>query len=73
MNLRMIMNQKIYQGKRLVNGARDSITEIIWQLFRSAQLYDLEVLAVKIDFGETGVHQIDAMTLQFPAKFSCER
>jgi hypothetical protein len=28
------------------------------------------ILAVKIDFGETGVHQIDAMTVKFPAKFS---
>jgi hypothetical protein len=28
-------------------------------------------MEVKIDFGETGVHQIDAMTVQFPAKFSC--
>jgi hypothetical protein len=59
----MIINQKIYQEKRLVNGAMDSITEIIWPLFQRAQLYDL---AVKIDFGETGVYQIDAMTVQFP-------
>jgi hypothetical protein len=65
------MNQKIYQDKRLVNGDMDSITEIIWPLFQRAQLYDQDILAVKIDFGETGVHQIDAMTLQFPAKFRC--
>jgi hypothetical protein len=68
----MIMNQNIYQDKRLVNGAMLNITEIIWSLFRRAQLYDQDILAVKIDFGETGVHQIDAMTVQFPAKFSCE-
>jgi hypothetical protein len=53
------MNQNIYQYKRLVNGAMNSITEIIWPLFRRAQLYDQDILAVKIDFGETGVHQID--------------
>jgi hypothetical protein len=55
------MNQKLYQDKRLVNRAMDSITDIIWPLFRY-QLYDQDILAVKIDFGETGVHQIDAMT-----------
>jgi hypothetical protein len=49
----------------------DSITEIIWPLFRRAQLYDQDILVVKIDFKETGVHQIDAMTVQFPVKFSC--
>jgi hypothetical protein len=30
-----------------------------------------KIPAVEIDFGETGVHQIEAMTVQFPAKFSC--
>jgi hypothetical protein len=60
----MIMNHKINQDKRLVNGAMDSITEIIWPLFR-------RILAVKIDFGKTGVHQINAMTVQFLAKFCC--
>jgi hypothetical protein len=46
-------------------------TEIIWPLFRRAQLYDQDILAVKIDFRESGAHQIDAMNLQFPAKFCC--
>jgi hypothetical protein len=63
------MNQNINQDKRLVNGAIDSIIEIIWALFRRAQLYDQDILAVKIDFGETGVHQIDAMTVKFRVKF----
>jgi hypothetical protein len=62
------MNQKIYQGKQLVNGAMVAITEIIWQFFRRAQLYDQDIPAVKIDLEETGVHQ---MTVQFPEKFSC--
>jgi hypothetical protein len=35
------------------------------------RLYDQDNPAVKMDFGETGVHQIHAMTVQFPAKFSC--
>jgi hypothetical protein len=48
-----------------------AITEIIWSLFRSIQLYDQEILAEKIDFGKTCVHQINAMTVQFPSKFSC--
>jgi hypothetical protein len=65
------MNQKIYQDKRLVNDAMDYITECIWPLFRRAQSYDQDILAVKIDFGEIGVYQIDTMTFQFPAKFSC--
>jgi hypothetical protein len=29
----MIMNQKINQDKRLVNGAMDPISEIIWPLY----------------------------------------
>jgi hypothetical protein len=49
----------------------DSFTEIIWPHFRRAQLYDQDIMAVKIDFGETGVHQVDAMIVQFSAKFSC--
>jgi hypothetical protein len=49
----------------------DAITEIIWSFFRRAKLYDQDLPAVKIDFGETGVHQIDAMTVQFPAKLIC--
>jgi hypothetical protein len=65
------MNQKIYQDKRLVNGAMYSITVIIGPLFRRAQLYDQDILTVRIDLGETGVPQIDAMAVQFPAKFSC--
>jgi hypothetical protein len=68
----MIINQKMFQDKRLVNGALDSILTIIWPLFQCAQLYDQDILAVKIDFGETGVHQIVAKTFQFPAKFSCK-
>lgn len=48
-----------------------NITEIIWPLFCRAQLYDQDIPAVKIDFGETGIHCIDAMTVQFPAKISC--
>jgi hypothetical protein len=35
-----------------------AITEIIWPLIRRAQLYDQDILAVKIDFGDTGVYQI---------------
>jgi hypothetical protein len=36
--------------KGLVNGAMGAITEIIWPLFRRAQLYDQDIPAVKIDF-----------------------
>jgi hypothetical protein len=47
--------------------------EIIWPLFRRAQLYDQEPRhsGRKIDFRETGVHQIDAMNVQLPSKFCC--
>jgi hypothetical protein len=65
------MNQKKYLDKRFFNDAMNAITEIIWPIFRRAQLCDQDILVVKIDFGETGVYQIDAMTVQFPAKFSC--
>jgi hypothetical protein len=40
-----------------------AITEIIWSLFRSIQLYDQEILAEKIDFGKTCVHQINACAI----------
>jgi hypothetical protein len=62
----------VYQDTGLVNGARDANTEVIRPLFRRAQLYDQDIPAVKIDFGETGdVYQIDVMTIRFPANFSC--
>jgi hypothetical protein len=48
-------------------------TETIWPLFRRDQLYDQDIPQEKIDFEETCVRQIDAMTVQFPAKFSCGR
>jgi hypothetical protein len=67
------MNQKIYQVKRLVNGAMDSITEIIWPLFWRAQLYDQDILAVKIDFEETSVHQIDAILYNFQQNLVVEQ
>jgi hypothetical protein len=35
------------------------------------KLYDQDIPEEKIDFGETCVRQIDAMTVQFLAKFSC--
>jgi hypothetical protein len=47
------------------------ITENIWPLFRRAQLYDQDIPPVKIDSDETGTHQIDSITVGFPAKFSC--
>jgi hypothetical protein len=33
--------------------------------------HDQDIPAVKIDFLETGVHQIDATSVQFPEKISC--
>jgi hypothetical protein len=42
------------------------------QWILSLNLSDQDILAAKIDFRETGVHQINAMAVQFPAKFSCE-
>jgi hypothetical protein len=44
------MNQKVYQEKRLVNGVMDAISEIIWPLFRRAQLYDKEKNFPNIQF-----------------------
>jgi hypothetical protein len=45
----------------LVSDAMNVITEIIRTLFRRAQLYDQDILAVKIV----------AITVQFVAKFNC--
>lgn len=47
------------------------VTEIIWPLYRRGQLYEQDIPAVKMDFGDTGTHSIDTMEVQFPAKFSC--
>jgi hypothetical protein len=33
-------------------------------------IYDQDILAVKIAFGKTGDHQKDAITVQFPTKIS---
>jgi hypothetical protein len=39
----IIMNQKKYQDKHLVNGGMDAISEIIWPFFRRARLYDQDL------------------------------
>jgi hypothetical protein len=39
----MIMNQKIYEDKRLVNSAMDAISEFIWQLSQVKSLYGLHL------------------------------
>jgi hypothetical protein len=62
------MDQKIYHDKRLVNGAMHAITEIICPLLKRAQIYDQDIPG---RYGEYGVYQIDAMTVQLPAKPSC--
>src|SRR5277367_4298216 len=33
-------------------------------------MYSEDIPAVKIDFGEVGIHRLDPMSVQFPAKFS---
>jgi hypothetical protein len=43
----MIMNQKIYQDKRFVNGPMDAISATIWSFVQRAQLYGQDLPAVK--------------------------
>ncbi|GBM63466.1 hypothetical protein AVEN_260900-1 [Araneus ventricosus] len=44
-----------------------TITEIVWPLFRRDQIYDTDIISVRIDFGQDGIHFIKPKSLQFPA------
>src|SRR5258705_12157568 len=47
-----------------------TIAEMVWQLFRRIQVYASDIPSVKVDFGEIGIHRIEPMSVQFPAKYS---
>lgn len=46
------------------------ITETIWPYFTRAQLYDSDILSIRIDYGRDGIHVIQPKSVQFPAKFN---
>lgn len=47
----------------LIDGAIRRITEIIWPHFRRDQMYDTDILAVKIDFDNSGIHLIQLQSI----------
>jgi ATP-dependent exoDNAse (exonuclease V) alpha subunit len=65
---KVMLRANIDVAKGLVNGNIGHITEIVWPLFRRAQLYDQDIPSVKVDFGKDGIHLIEPKTLQFPGK-----
>lgn len=54
----------------LVNKVIGFITEIMWPHYRRAQMLVTDIPSVLIDFGRDGMHKIDPVSKQFPAKFS---
>ncbi|GFX96447.1 ATP-dependent DNA helicase [Trichonephila clavipes] len=53
----------IEQG--LVNGAMGFIIEIVWPSFSCDQIYDTDILSVRIDFSKDGIHLIKSKSIQF--------
>lgn len=67
---KVMLRYNVDTSKGLVNGAIGHVTQIIWPLFRRAQLYAHDIPAVMVDFGVVGVHRIEPISIQFPAKYS---
>lgn len=67
---KVMLRSNIDISKGLVNGAIGHITEIIWPHFRRAQMYDQDIPTVRIDFGRDGIHSIQPISKEFPAKGS---
>lgn len=57
-------------SKGLVNGAMVEVIQIIWPLYRRAQIYSEDLPKIKINFIGVGEHIIEPMTVEFPAKLS---
>ncbi|GFR27391.1 ATP-dependent DNA helicase [Trichonephila clavata] len=58
-------NINVEQG--LVNCAMCIITKIVWPLFRCDQIYNTDILSVRINFGKDGIHLIKPKSIQFSA------
>lgn len=67
---KVMLRSNINVEKGLVNGAMGEITEIIWPHFRRDQMYETDVPSIRIDFGNDGVHLIEPLSIQFPAKYN---
>lgn len=65
---KVMLRSNIDVAKGLVNGNIGHVTEIVWPLFRRAQVYTNDIPSVKIDFGKDGIHLIEPKSLQFQAK-----
>lgn len=53
----VMLRYNVNISKGLVNGAMGVVTDIIWPLFRRAQMYDTDIPAVLINFGDIGIHR----------------
>ncbi|GBM49210.1 hypothetical protein AVEN_158184-1 [Araneus ventricosus] len=63
-----MLRSNIDVKKGLVNGAIGFITEIHWPNFRREQMYEQDIPSVTVNFGNNGVHRIEPISVQFPAK-----
>jgi len=43
---------------------------INWPHHRRDQMYETDIPSVRIDFGNDGIHVIEPISIQFPAKFN---
>ena len=61
----MTLRSNINVEQGLVNGVVDVITEIVWPLFHRDQIYDIDILFIRIDFGKGGIHLMKLKSIQF--------
>ncbi|CAH2091596.1 unnamed protein product [Euphydryas editha] len=67
---KVMLRYNVNVSKGLVNSDIGHITEIIWPCFRRAQMYDIDISSVRIDFSKDAVRIIQPKTVRFPAKYS---
>lgn len=65
---KVMLRSNVNVALGLVNGAIGFIEEIMWPLFRRAQMYAEDIPSVKVRFDQIGIHVIQPISIQFPAK-----
>ncbi|GBL79080.1 ATP-dependent DNA helicase PIF1 [Araneus ventricosus] len=66
---KVMLRSNINVAKGLVNGSIGYFTDITCPLSRREQVYDQDIPSVKIDLGSVGVHVVQPISIQFPAKY----
>ncbi|KAF8771575.1 ATP-dependent DNA helicase PIF1 like protein [Argiope bruennichi] len=68
--VQMMLRSNIDVKKGLVNGAIGFMTKIHWLNFRRSQMYEQVIPSITVNVGNNGVHRIEPISMQFPAKHS---